>query len=261
MNVKLFGALALTAGCTLMITAPAFATPINVTGGGVLNISNLSVNVTGTSASGCINFYNTPTPDACNLAGSSTFQVNGPFDPTLFFNLETGNIKDIPAPTSFPITAFITLPGGGSPVTPAITMDLLSLIPPSAPPCPPAATPGSCDLPASPFLITVNSANSITVSFDANLCAYITGSSSGTNCSTGTPYGATFTAQFRGTLPGGQPVTLANLISLEQSTGGISSSVSATLAPSSAVPEPGTMLLFGMGFLGMGFGMRRLRRS
>lgn len=234
----------------LAMTGVAGANPLNISNGGTLNFGNLSVQVQGTNTVGCINFYNTASPDACNLVGNNNFSVNAPVDPTLFVLGSTGTIKDIPAPTVFE-TAFITTAGVGALGT--ISFDLLNLVVPNYVACPPATTPGACDLPNSPFVFTVTDATHTTVSFSANLCGY-TGASSGAGCSTGTLYSATFSSQFTGA-----QANLLTLINQSQTAAGITNSVSATLNPLSAIPEPMTGFLFGSGLLALGLAARKAR--
>lgn len=245
MKARFLGAMALVVGGASLFIAPASATPINVSGGGVFNFSNLSINVT----SSCINFYNGLNPDVCG-ANTSTITVNAPLDSALFTNQEVGLIKDI---QTVPMTQFLTFAGVGG--AQPISFDLTSLVIPAGKPFCSASVVSDCTLPSSPFTFNQLSSNpaSTIVGFTANLCAYVGGTSAGTNCSTGTPYTATFSTQLN--------LTIAAILAAAQSPGGVSASVSATVAPVTGVPEPGTMLLCGMGFLGLGFGMRRFRRA
>lgn len=227
-----------------VMTGIAGATVLNVSGGGALNFSNLSVQVLGNPTTGCINFYNTGTPSGCD-ATVDTFQVNPPVDSNLFTVGASGTIKDVPAPGTSLISQFITTTGPAG----AVSFDLLNLIYPNAVPCPPGTIPGVCT--AGPFTFTQVAGGSnpqTTVSFSANLCGY-TGTAS-TGC---TPYTGIFSAQFTG--PGSD---ISSLINRSLQPGGITDSVSATLNPN-LVPEPGTTMLLGSGLLALGMVVRRFR--
>ncbi len=232
-----------------VVTGVASATALNTTGpgGGVLNLGNLSVQVT----SACINFYNGASPDTCGTTGD-TFSVNAPIDGSLFTLNSTGAIKDIPMSSGGVVPAFVQTTGTGA--VPNVSFDLTGLVTPASVPCPPTTTPGVCDLPGSPFVFTVNDSTHITVSLTVNLCGYITGSSSGTNCSAGTLYTGLFTSQFTG-------VSLATLITEAGAPGGITDSTSATFSPVSGVPEPMTLSMMGVGLLGLGLISRRRKQS
>lgn len=230
----------------------ANATPLNLSNGGQLNFGNLSVQVTGTPSTGCINFYNASF-GTCNTSGSDVFTVNQPSDSTLFVGNSSGNIKDIPASVAGAEPAFITLTGANS--LGLISFDLLSLVIPNSTPCS-SSQPniaGSCGLPGSPFLFGYNGnpSSATTVSFAANLCGY-SGASGGVNCSNGTLYSGTFTSPFSGT-----SAQIQNLINQSQTATGITNGVTANLT--AVVPEPGTSLLLGMGLLAVGFAARKLR--
>lgn len=232
--------------------ATILATPTTGTYAGQLNLGGLSVQVLGDPKTGCINFFTgSNTPDAaCNTA--NTFQVIPQSDPALFVLGSNGTIQDIPAGTNF-ISAFTTTTGSGS--VPNTTFDLTGLVSPNIAPCAPGQLTGFCS--AGPFVFNsyVVSGNtySTTVSFTANLCGYITGSTPGSLCATGTPYTGAFSTQFTG--PG---QSISSLINQSLSPGGITNSISATYNPA-PVPEPGTTLLLGSGLLAVGMAVRRFR--
>jgi len=236
MNLQRAAAFAFTGA--ILLCATASATPINTAGGGLFNFSNLSVNVT----SSCINFFNA-TPGACGTA--ATLTVNAPSDPALFVMNGTGTINDIVAP---PMTGFIN--------TPTVTFDLLGFVPPSGPACVPSST-GICTVAGSPFEFNINANNPtlIGVTLATNLCAYLTGTSAGAGCSTGTAYTGIFTSQSSGS-------TLSALLAAAITPGGATvGSVSAALSPTPGVPEPASMLLCGMGLIGVAVTMRKTRKA
>jgi hypothetical protein len=232
-------------------TGMASATPLNTVNGGTLNLGNFSVQVQGTPATGCINFYSVANlPDPCSQSQSppDQFTVNAPVDQSLFVFHGTGNIKDITGPFS-PITQFITTTGAGS--IGLISFDLLNLTTPSAPACTPSTL--FCAIPGTPFLFSGSDSTHTTVSFAANFCGY-SGASGGVGCSSGTLYTGTFSAQFAGT--GADITSLINQSQVPGPLGGITDAVSATLNP---VPEPMTPVLFGSGLLALSMVVRRFR--
>jgi len=253
--------------CTMfgVFAGIASADPIITMGNGIENIGNFSVVVSGTSSTGCINFYNGNAPDGCNLLGNDTFSVNPPDDPALFTNGATGTIKDLVSPTG-PETAFIANTVGGTGSTP-VTYDFMSLIPTGSNVCTTSSDtppfPQACAIAGSAFNVTINSLSDITVSFGVNLCGY-TGASGGVGCSNGTLYTGSFDSRFITSFVNGAgvtvPVTLANLVEAE-STVGVEDSISATLVPTASTPEPGTELMFGVGLIGLSLMGRRLRIS
>lgn len=218
---------------------------------GQLNLGGLSVQVLGDPTTGCINFFTTSnTPDtACNTP--NTFQVIPQSDSALFVLNSNGTIKDIPAGT-VNLSAFVTTTGTGG--VPNTTFDLTNLVTPLIAPCAAGQNTGLCS--AGPFVFNSYVSGSTyytTVSFSANLCGYITGSTPGALCATGTPYTGAFSTQFTGTND-----SISSLINQSLAPGGITNSVSATFNPA-PVPEPGTTLLLGSGLLAVGMVVRRFR--
>jgi hypothetical protein len=232
------------------------ANPIPLGGGGAFNIGSFSVAVTGTMATGCIDYYNSTT--GCGTNASVT--LNAPSDPIFgTLNVTTGSIKDIGPGQTFPEIAALTLNG--------FTFDLQALVFPTPISCPPALTPGSCAIAGSPFVFTQNTVNppSATNSADVSLTAIYCGYtiSAGTNCNNGTMYSATFSSHFVGTIDDTKlAATVANLIGIISGGGTITDSISANFVPLGSVPEPMSLLLFGSGLLGLSMlGRRKINRS
>ena len=233
----------------------ALATPIAFSSGGAFNIGNFSVAVSGSLAAGCIDYYNVTTGCGTN----ATVTLNAPSDPIFgTVGTTTGSIKDLGSSPTFPQSTALTLNG--------FTFDLMSLVFPTPTPCPPAATPGSCAIAGSPFVFTQdtmtpgNATNSVDVSLTALYCGY-TGSP-GINCSTGTPYAATFTSHFVGTIDNtGLAATVSNLLAIVASPGGtITDSISGNFTPL-PVPEPAASGLIGASLVALGLWRFRRVRS
>jgi hypothetical protein len=232
----------------------ALATPIPYTSGGAFNLGDFSVAVNGTLATGCVDFYNVST--GCGTPGAVT--LNAPSDPIFgTVNATTGLLKDLGPGATFPMTGALTLNG--------FTFDLLSLVFPTPTACPPASTPGSCAIAGSPFVFTQdtispqNPTNSADVSLTAIFCGYTgsPGTETATSCSNGTPYSATFTSHFTGTIDNtGEAATVTNLIGIIASGGTITDSISGNFSPL-PVPEPVTFSLVGGALLGLGILRRR----
>ncbi len=225
----------------------AFATPIPLGGGGVLNLSNQTgalVAING--ANSCIAFSGVVSP----CTGVTGDLVSG-IDPIFG---TSGTIKDIA--TSFPITSFETVNltiGGG----PAI-FDLLNIIPPSGfPACTTSTNSGSCS--TGTFVLTQTSATQVSISLSLNMLGYLGSSATGS-----TSYIGVFTTQLSGNLSAfgcSGDTTIGNILLCEGAGHTITSTWSATESPVSGVPEPMTFSLMGVGLLGLGLISRRRTKS
>jgi len=221
----------------------AFATPIPLGGGGVLNLSNQVGKVVAINgANPCIAFSGTVSP----CTGVTADLVSG-VDP-LFG--ATGTIKDIG--TSFPITAFET-------AGPA-TFDLLSIITPSGfSACSTSTSSGSCS--TGTFILTQTSPNQVSISLSLAMIGYLDSSATGS-----TGYLGVFTTQLSGNLSAfgcAGDDTIGNILLCEGAGHTITSTWSATESPVpvAGVPEPMTFSLMGVGLLGLGLISRRRTKS
>jgi len=274
----------------LMIVSPTRgnATPITVTNTcvgqgspcpGLLNLGNFSIaDSLQTNPSppptqvACINFYNTtPAPCVIGSEPAATVTVNNPHDS--LFSATTGTMYSIDSGQTFPEIGQLVLG--------TTTFDLDSLVQPNPVACPPATTPGSCAIAGTPFVfqqVTGGANPTATVTLVENLCAYVTGTSSGgSSCSTGTPYSATVKTEFDNYIPGTYTAssvcptseysptlcaaTVTNLINIVAAGGTITDSASIVLNPTSTTPEPISFVLFGSGLVCLSFLGRRYRRS
>ena len=252
--------LAIMALATLAVgPSSVLATPITfgTTNAGVLNIGNFSVSVPNTNA--CIDFYN-GTPNASGCATPATSSITEPSDPTVFGvngTAEGATLADIANPAVIGQTILVTnanIPGGNISGTSGVTFTLLSIQTPTTPQCS-SFGPGfsgvfSCVITGSPFVFSqTGTGNTSSVSLSETDCAFNTGSSGGTNCSTGTLYTASFTAQFTEGI---------QALNTQFQTNGITDSASATFTPS-PTPEPMSFILFGSGLVGVSLVGRRNR--
>jgi hypothetical protein len=189
----------------LMIVSPTRgnATPITVTNTcvgsitacpGLLNLGNFSVaDSLQAGPVACINFYNsTPAPCVIGSEPSAVVTVNNPHDS--LFSATTGTMYSIDSGQTFPEVGQIVLG--------TTTFDLDSLVQPNPTACPPA-TPGSCAIAGTPFVFQQVTSTTATVTLVENLCAYVTGTSTGgMSCSQGTPYTGTLKTEFDNYIPG-----------------------------------------------------------
>jgi len=224
--------------------------------GGGLNLSNMTGALVGVT-SACINWqYNIDT--TCQTATGVQDSVSGT-DTTLFAvgSTATDTIKDIPAGVATPLVDFETV-AGGSGGAGEVFFDLTSVtIPGAFGNCASGAVNNSCNAGGgSPFILTQNTSNQVTVSFSASLDGYTGTSATGT-----TPYSAVFSTTFSGTLANGMPDTIPNILNYVATGGVLQSTWSAAESPvpSSGTPEPMTFVLLGSGLVGLS--VVRKRRS
>jgi hypothetical protein len=252
LTVLAFAALAIAPG-TASATAISI-TSISGAGSGLFSINNLTATMVGVSNS-CIDFGY---PAACQTATGIPDSVTST-DPTNFTSGSTASdtIKDLPAAVLLPLVDFQTVQSplsGGE-----VFFDLTGFtIPGAFGNCTTFALNASCNPGGgSPFILTQNSANQVTVGFAVTEIAY-----TGTSTSGSTPYDNIFTTQLSGELPNGNPDTIPNILNYISTSGNtITSTWSASESPVVA-PEPLSFVLFGSGLAGLAlFGRRRRSRS
>jgi hypothetical protein len=234
------------------------ATPIPFTVGGEFNLGNFSVAVNGGNPA-CVIFYTGANPPACsavnNLTGTVT--LNAPSDPIFgTVNTTTGTMEELPPNEGAP-------PESGALVLNGFTFDLLAFVTPAYQTCSGATPVGTdCIIPGSPFVFDQNNTTQpeVTVSLSETLCGYVTSSSPGVNCSSGTVYQASLTSQFVGTIDGnsGDPATLLELLTIIGGGGTVTDAISGTYSP---VPEPISLMLIGSGLISLSLFGRRRRKS
>jgi hypothetical protein len=240
-------------GLTVSVFSTAsIAGAAQITGTAILDAGNGSVLVTGSGATGCINWYNGgPPPTTCPNSGSGTFSVQGgstaPFTAGV-----SGTILDIPGNFSM-LVGFMVI---NNP-TP-IDFDLRDIRTNGSTALgfctgAQAAAPGdTCTLANSPFTLTNGLIDPLTglvdtVSISLTVDAWGYTGSSGTNYNAATPYIGSFTTQQA--IQGDNILSIVNTI---QTGGSVTASWSATFTPGTATPEPESLFLAGLGLLALG---------
>lgn len=241
----------------------ASATPINLSGGGVLNISNTPGTLVGvTTVPMCISWSGSST---CSGNTAHNDSVSGS-DPNYFLPGSTGTIEDLSPPVTT-VVNFETA-GGGTLGLGTVHFDLISLVTPAGFPTCNGTAQSICS--TGLFILTQTSSNQVSISFSTVEEAY-TGTS-GTSYNAATLYNGVFTTQLSGSLTqfgctGGTAActdTIPNILNFEGLGGTIASTWSSTASPApvSSTPEPVTFLLFGSGLLGVAMiGKKATRRS
>jgi hypothetical protein len=247
---------------TALFLSPSltYATFVTNFGPGTFNAGNSSVEVTGGSGTGCIQFFSSGSAPACvpgSTSGGSSFTVNppdnGPFAPG-----ESGFIDSIDFTNAFPIVNFmvVTTPSG---VVHFDLKDLRTNTGANIGSCSGAGglAPGaSCTPSGSPFTITnglidpsTGVVDTVTISLTVDLFGYV--GTSGTNYNAANPYVGIFTTQ--SALSGNIETILATI----SGGGSETASWSASFAPLSPVPEPATFGTLGLSLIGVGYVLRR----
>jgi len=228
---------------------PVNGQPVGNPGSGYFSIGSQQGTLVGvtTLPSPCINWAGGSTCAGAVRVDDVTTQS------TQDFSSGAGTIKDI-TPTSLPVTAFMTVPGGTNGLGTA-TFDLISIPAPSGfPVCNPSISQSVCA--TNTFIFTQDSPTQVSVRFVTNEQGYY--GSIGTGF---TNYEGDFSTQISGTLSNGQTATIANILNLEAAGGTITSTWSASFSPLAGVPEPISFVLLGSGLVGFALLKRRQRRS
>ena len=236
-----------------LATPNAFATSIPLGGGGVLNLSNFTGQLVGVSPA-CINWG---APAACQTVTGIQDTVSG--TDLGVFTVGTNvldTIKDLPAGVATPLVDFVTaqspLAGG------VVHFDLNNIVIPGAfGTCNTFAVNNVCNPGGgSPFVLFQSTPTQISVTFSVAASAY-----TGTKVSGFTAYDGIFSTTLSGNLANGDPDTIPNLLNFFAVPGNVVNATwSATFSPSTAVPEPGTWMLLGLGLIAVG-SLRKAKRS
>jgi hypothetical protein len=231
-------------GITVAVTAPrAAASPIPLSGGGDFTISAAATPALLTSS--CFSF---PATVTC-LSTPIAVQTSPGGDP--LFGL-SGQIHGL-ALNSTSITDFLTM----NSLDGTLNFDLTGFVDSPLGGCTVSST-TACVLSGTDVVLTPLGTTQVGISFSI-LADGLLGN---TTTATGfTPYQGSFSTQLAGTIgSSGLPVSIANIVTyLNTPTNGIPLSWSANFqpVPTTPVPEPASMLLFGSGF---GAAILRLRR-
>jgi hypothetical protein len=211
----------------VIATGSLFGTPIPVSNGAILQLSNLQTQLVALNNM-CIN-WGTPAP--CQTITGVGDTVSGSDNTVFTVGSGAANgdtILDLPAGVATPLVGFETvqspLPGG------IVTFDLINIVVPASPAvnnCTAFALGAVCSPGGgSPFLLVQTSTIQVSISFSLNAIAYTGSSATGS-----TPYNAIFTTQLSGTLPNGAAVTIPNILFFIAGGGTITTTWSATESP------------------------------
>ena len=212
----------------------ASASPLPLSGGGVLQTSNLVGTLAGFSNT-CINWNASL---ACSASTAVQDSVSGS-DPALFsVGSFEDTIRDLPSGTST-LVDFETVLGPLG----LVHFDLTSIVIPGAGGnCTTFALFATCTPAGSPFTLTQSSSNQLSLSFSITEIAYL-----GTSATGSTAYDGVFSTQFSGNLPNGQAYTIPNFLAYIAGGGTVTSTWSSTQSPHSTTipgtPEPSSFTL------------------
>jgi hypothetical protein len=253
----------------LLLTAAVLTLPnvvqagfVSGLGSATFNAGNGSVVVTGGQGvmSGCIDWFNGPTPPSCPQPDGTmaAFTVNSPATAP-FAPGQTGHIQDLNFAMAFPLVDFINV-GTGSGTVFFDLKDLRTNMGADIGSCTQATgdlnQDVSCTPSGSPFTITNgpydpnngNTVDTVTISLTLDAYGYI--GNSGTNYDAANRYVGIFSTQ--------QAVSgnIDSILATIRDGGSVSASWSAAFSPVNA-PEPGTFGMLGLSLVGGSYFWRR----